>query len=361
MPKLVKHILIWTAYFGYVMVTDYILEGPYFNLLSGFLMYVSHNILLFYALLYCYRRLEFGTIRQLAGTVLRFGAAILLFICCRYVVVNHLMARWVNPEFAVWHPIEWWTLAVLWISRYGVIALAYHYFTSYSRKQREFKALAEERRLQEQQQLSLENKLLRAQIDPHFLYNALNALYARALPISNELGEAILKLAEIMRYAIKPNPTSRTVPLSEELEHIRNITDIARFRFNNKLCLELEFEGDFSNVRIVPLALITLTENVLKHAHLTDPATPGRIRLQWLEPGLLAFSTWNKKRSSREFPSHGIGLNNTMLRLREHYGDACTITVEDGVDYFNLVILIRHEAAGPGNAPAQNRGQVLRS
>lgn len=359
MPKVVKHMLIWTAYFWYVMLTDYILEGPYFNLLGGFLIYISHNILIFYTLLYCYRRLEWGTLRQIAGTVLRFGAAVLLFVCCRYLVVNYLMALWVDPGFAIWNSLEWWTLAVLWISRYGVIALAYHYFTSYSRKQHEFNAMAEARRLQEQQQLSLENKLLRAQIDPHFLYNALNALYARALPVSGELGKAILKLAEIMRYAIKPTPTNKTVPLVEEIDHIRNIIDIARFRFNNRLHLDLEIEGDFSGVQIVPLALITLSENVLKHANLSNQATPGRIRLHWQEAGLLTFSTWNTKRSSREFPSNGIGLNNTIQRLKDHYADACVIRIEDGIDHFSLEVIIRQES--PVGKPDQNLGQVLRS
>jgi LytS/YehU family sensor histidine kinase len=54
----------------------------------------------------------------------------------------------------------------------------------------------------------------------------------------------------------------------------------------------------------------------------------------------MSFTTWNKKRSSREFPSNGIGLNNTIQRLKEHYGDACRISVEDGVDYFHLVVLL---------------------
>jgi sensor histidine kinase YesM len=343
------------------MVTDSILEGSDFSLLGLVLIYLSHNLLLFYSLLYCYRRFDRSTVPKLLRSVLRFVAAILLFTACRYVVTDLLMARWVSPEYGEMKPLIWWTLALLWLSRYGVIALAFHYYTSYSRKQRELEVLAEERLLQEQQKLSLENKLLRAQIDPHFLYNALNALYAKAMPLSRDLGEAILKLAEIMRYAIKPNPTSKTVPLTEELDHIRNVIDIARYRFSNKLCLDLEVTGNFAAVQVVPLAFITLAENVLKHANLTDPAAPGRIRLYWQEPGVLVFTTWNKKRSSREFPSNGIGLNNTIQRLKDHHGNACEIGVEDGVDYFGLEIRIKSAVVPLNDGPDQNRGQVLRS
>ncbi len=341
MRKAITHTLIWLAYFGYVVVTDRILDGPGLSIVSEIFIYLSHNILLFYTLLYCHRRFEAGTARQLFYSVSRFAAAILLFIACRYLVLDCLLVWLVSPAPGDLPPLKWWTLAVLWVSRYAVIALAFHYFTSYSRKQREFEALAEERVLQEQQKLSLENKLLRAEIDPHFLYNALNALYAKAMPVSKDLGEAILNLAEIMRYAIKPNPTSKTVPLQEELEHLRNIINIARFRFNNRLCLELRIEGDFGNVQVPPLAFITLAENVLKHAALNDPAAPGRICLRWQEKGVLQFSTWNRKRNSREFPTNGIGLKNTIQRLKDHYGNACNISIEDGIDHFNLVVQLR--------------------
>jgi two-component system LytT family sensor kinase len=340
MPKALKHTLIWLAYFVYVVVTDRILDGPELSYVAEVFMYLSHNILLFYTLLYCYRHFNAGNARQLAFSVFRFAAALLIFLLCRYLVIDQLLTRTVSPEFGKLSPLKWWTLALLWISWYAVITLAFHYFGSYSRKRKEYEALAEERLLQEQQKLSLENKLLRAQIDPHFLYNALNALYAKALPLSEDLGEAILKLSEIMRYAVKPNPTSRTAPLREELDHLRNIIDIARFRFNNKIFLELEIEGDFGRVDVLPLAFITLAENVLKHAQLTDPAAPGRIHLQWLDTSVISFTTWNKKRSSNEFPSNGIGLNNTIQRLKDHYGDACKIAVEDGVDYFHLVVLL---------------------
>ncbi len=361
MPKILKHILIWLAYFAYVVVTDLILEGPDYSIAGAFLIYLSHPVLLFYALLYCYRSYNARSRRQLIGSILRFTGAVALFIACRYFIVDVVLARWISAEWGAIGRLQWWTLALLWISRYAVIALAFHYFTSYSRKQREFKALTGERYQQEQQRLHLENRLLRAQIDPHFLYNALNAFYARALPISKELGEAILKLSEIMRYAIKPNPTSKTVALTEELEHIRNVVDIARFRFNNKLHLELQADGDFTGVQVVPLAFITLAENVLKHANLSDSSAPGIIRLQWIAPATLLFSTWNRKRSSREFPSNGIGLNNTIQRLKDHFGDSCRIEVEDGVDYFSLKISLLLEGVHAISLPDQNLGQVLRS
>jgi len=361
MPKALKHILIWLAYFGYVVGTDRILDGPEVSMVAEVFMYLSHNILLFYSLLYCYRHFSASGSRELARSVLRFAGAVTLFLVCRYLITDELLARLVTPEYRDIPTLNWWTLALLWLSRYAVITLAFHYFTNYSRKLREYEALAEERLQQEQQKLSLENKLLRAQIDPHFLYNALNALYAKALPVSQHLGEAILKLSEIMRYAIKPNPTSKTVPLSEELEHLQNIIDIARFRFNNKLLLNLEIEGDFSRVEVLPLAFITLAENVLKHADLTHPAAPGRIRLQWLEHSVMAFTTWNKKRSSREFPSNGIGLNNTIQRLKDHYGDACRISVEDGIDHFHLVVLLRVTMPDITEPCVQNTGETLQS
>ncbi len=75
---------------------------------------------------------------------------------------------------------------------------------------------------------------LKAQINPHFLHNTLNFLYAKSLPYSSELSEGILTLSEIMRYSLeKEEDRGGKVLLTKEIEHVNNVIKIQQLRFDH--------------------------------------------------------------------------------------------------------------------------------
>ena len=100
-----------------------------------------------------------------------------------------------------------------------------------------------QRRILEAQKLQLETQIsqanfnfLKAQINPHFLHNTLNFLYAKSLPYSAELSEGILTLSDVMRYALSQgHQKDGKAPLKEEIEHVQNVIKISQLRYSNQL------------------------------------------------------------------------------------------------------------------------------
>jgi len=184
----------------------------------------------------------------------------------------------------------------------------------------------------------VEYKLLNSQINPHFLYNALNAFYTRAATYNEELASGIATLSDVMRYALSANLRSDgRVLLSEEVEHIRNVIDIYRLRFEDNIFLNFTVNGNMKGVYIQPLVLITLAENVFKHGniHLRDfPAT----MLLTVTDTQIRFETWNKNKKGIKESGTGIGVHNARVRLDNAYKNKYRIeTRNTGEEYFALL------------------------
>src|SRR6202012_5937473 len=113
----------------------------------------------------------------------------------------------------------------------------------------------------EKEKMQADYLFLKAQINPHFLHNTLNFLYARSLPLSPELSEGILTLSEIMRYSLDNREDGDgKVLLSHEIEHVYNIIRMQQLRFENTLQVQFNLSGEPDGQRILPFVLITLVE-----------------------------------------------------------------------------------------------------
>ncbi|OUJ71068.1 hypothetical protein BXP70_23180 [Hymenobacter crusticola] len=206
--------------------------------------------------------------------------------------------------------------------------------------------LERQKRLQEQKLRVAEHNLmqseitfLRSQINPHFLFNTLNFLYAQAYPHSEETAKGILLLSNIMRYALKDEEHEGKVMLESELKHLENYIAINQLRFDNKLQVHYEVLGSVQFMMIIPLVLITFVENCFKHGDLSDPQNPLVIRLQMVE-NRLSFFTHNKKRTGPKEKTTGIGLVNTQKRLELAYANRYTLAVQDEPEFFSYKLVI---------------------
>lgn len=223
-----------------------------------------------------------------------------------------------------------------------VFALAYVFGLSTIRKQREINNLQKNNILAERknknreiQNILLQNAFLRAQINPHFLYNTLNFFYAESLRYSEPLAEGILTLSQIMRYSLKQQEGSKDekVLLSDEIEHIENVIKINRLRYKNNLFLHFEVEGNTRGVYIVPFVLITITENVFKHGEINNPDFPATIKIK-VDKSSLSLYCFNKKKGGIKEPGTGIGMENTRQRLAYEYGESFSLTSKDLDGFF---------------------------
>jgi two-component system, LytTR family, sensor kinase len=214
-------------------------------------------------------------------------------------------------------------------------------YLTYLRDERKQRKILEEQKMQLEVEKSQANfNFLKAQINPHFLHNTLNFLYAKSLPYSSELSEGILTLSDIMRYALSEgNAKDGKAPLKDEIEHVRNVIKINQLRFSNKLNVGFDVEGVVNGAMIIPFVLITLVENSFKHGDLKSTEHPIDIKLR-INGNQLYFVCSNRKKTGPKELSTGIGLDNIKKRLDLAYGNNYSFVVKDERDIYTTELTI---------------------
>ncbi|HOY19369.1 MAG TPA: histidine kinase [Haliscomenobacter sp.] len=174
----------------------------------------------------------------------------------------------------------------------------------------------------EKQKTQAELDALKAQLDPHFLFNNLNSLYSLALEENPKTPEAILKLSENLRYVLYEG-IGTEVDLQKEIQHLSNYFQLQQWRFGEEMEITLDIDVEKNEESIAPLLLLPLVENSFKHVGRNRTglyAVRGKIRLL---DGKMIFSLQNtigEKSALLNTPmSGGIGLVNLQKRLEILY------------------------------------------
>ncbi len=192
-----------------------------------------------------------------------------------------------------------------------------------------------------QQQLKKEKELislayqaevgaLKAQIQPHFLFNTLNSISATVLPEQEATRILIAKLADTFRYALR-STTEDLVPLAVELEFIENYLALEKEHFTHRLRVEILADETITDASIPPMLLQPLVENAIKHG-IGPSKTGGKIKITCREDnGFVAIHVCDSGLGyegdlSTMTKSGGIGLRNTMLRLERLYNEKIQIS-----------------------------------
>lgn len=214
-------------------------------------------------------------------------------------------------------------------------------YLTHLRDERKQRKVLEAQKMQLEVEKSQANfNFLKAQINPHFLHNTLNFLYAKSLPYSSELSEGILTLSDIMRYALSEgNAKDGKAPLKDEIEHVRNVIKINQLRFSNNLNVKFNVEGVVNGATIIPFVLITLVENAFKHGDLKSTQHPIEISLV-IDHSKLYFYCRNKKKNGPKELSTGIGLDNIQKRLDLAYGKDYSLNIKDEADFYTTELTI---------------------
>jgi two-component system LytT family sensor kinase len=162
-------------------------------------------------------------------------------------------------------------------------------------------------------------EMLRYQLNPHFLFNALNSIRASIDEDSQRAKRLVTEFSEFLRYSLL-NGDSANVPLRDELEALRNYLAIEKIRFEEKLDVTFDIDPAAEEVRLPVFLLHPLVENAIKHG-MTNAATPLRIRVMArLDQGLLSVEVANTgclRESSCEASGTGTGLKNVRRRLAQ--------------------------------------------
>lgn len=176
-----------------------------------------------------------------------------------------------------------------------------------------------------------ELSFLRAQINPHFLFNQLNTIYALVAEHNPRALEAISGLSELLRYLLYH--IDQTVPLSKEMDYIRQYIALQQFKYERPVRVGLTISGDLTDVMVQPLLLIPFVENAFKHGLVSELDEQLSISLD-AEPDFVHFRCHNVKSQGKKDGLGGIGIENVRRRLELLYADRYTLAITDTPDHF---------------------------
>ena len=180
----------------------------------------------------------------------------------------------------------------------------------------------------ENDQLQAELRQLKAQIQPHFLFNTLNSIYALAIRQDERTADTIVKLSEFLRYIIRDAHQDK-VALAKEIHYIANYIDLQKARLRDAVLVNYQLEGDVRSLEIAPLLLFSFIENAFKYGVSPDEESQIDIHL-FIQTTSLSLDVANKKVQVSSFePSTGVGLQNTRERLRLLYPDNHQLVIDD--------------------------------
>ena len=196
----------------------------------------------------------------------------------------------------------------------------------------------------ENERLTAELNFLKAQINPHFLFNTLNNLYYLAYTQSPKSTEVIAKLSQMMRYMIYDS-NHPLVPLSKEIEYMENYISLERLRLNEEIPIRLNVEGGNPNdYLIAPLIFITFLENAFKHGVSNNHPKA------WVSVSILLKDNecvYRVENSKIPFvkpeagEKSGIGLQNVKRRLELSYPGKHSLTVSDLSDRYAVELNVQ--------------------
>ncbi|MBD2769889.1 histidine kinase [Hymenobacter sp. BT664] len=246
-----------------------------------------------------------------------------------------LLGKWKWPYSGGWATF---TFGVIGMGRYLIVwVLAYHFFVVGERlaqvQVRELHAAAARRQA--------ELDLLRSQINPHFLFNALNSVRALTLSDPHRARTAVTQLADLLRYTLNYEQ-HQLISLREELTAVHDYLALEQTRFGpERLRLDVAVPSELLSWPVPPATLLTLVENAVKHGISATPnggvlrlvAQPmptetgaaAYLSLEVSQPGHLPLTPLARPAGQRG----GLGLLNTRQRLRSLYGDAASLTLQE--------------------------------
>ena len=195
---------------------------------------------------------------------------------------------------------------------------------------------------EQRQRLEAELKTLKAQINPHFLFNSLNNIYSLSLDKSDLAPEMILKLSDLMSYIIY-DAREEFVPLKKELEFIENHIDLERIRVNNRVDTSFESDENLWQYNIAPLLFTPFIENAFKYVSAQGNQKAFiNIKLSENNNELHFFieNSAEEELTTFEHNNHGIGIENVKKSLKLIYPDKHKLEIEHSSTKFSISLKI---------------------
>ncbi|HEX6849243.1 MAG TPA: histidine kinase [Chitinophagaceae bacterium] len=224
-------------------------------------------------------------------------------------------------------------VGILCLLTHAGIPLIIRFFKLWTWKQRDWLRA-------QQEKITAELQLLKAQVHPHFLFNTLNNIYSFSLDRSPKTPDLILKLSSLLSYMLYDCKADE-VRLEKEVEIMKNYIDLEKERYGDKIEISWNVEGKINDKFISPLLMLPFLENAFKHG------ASEQIEKPWLEVNItmtgdvLKFGIVNSKNEDAFYNENGIGVNNVKKRLEFLYPGRYELKINDEGDFFVVSFTVK--------------------
>lgn len=193
------------------------------------------------------------------------------------------------------------------------------------------------------EKLKSEVSYLRAQINPHFLFNTLNSLYALTLAKSDDAPEAVLKLSGMMRYVVTESRKDH-VSLDKEINYIKNYISLQQLRMDSGTQFTFSLKGDATGKQVAPLVLIPFIENAFKYGLNPEKDSSIEIHID-IKDTELSLNVKNNKVTGilPEDEASGHGMENTKQRLHYLYPRKHKLLIFENTETFEVKLTLNLE------------------
>ncbi|HPN39395.1 MAG TPA: histidine kinase [Melioribacteraceae bacterium] len=339
--RIYLHILFWIGYLSYYTFQSGYYNNDYLEMFKGYLIYLPILLAATYFTNY-YVVPKFLLTKQYFKFVIIFIISAIIFILSMKSVfwlylapkyynkmglVGYYKAGFFYPTYLMAHAISIYFIVFV----FGFIKLTKRWFINNQITQ-ELK----------KEKLEAELKFLKAQMNPHFLFNVLNSLYALALKQSDKTADMILKLSAMMDYILYESKND-FILIEKELKLIYDYVELEKLRYGEKLNFNFIISGKTDNVYLPPLILFPFIENSFKHgvSNSVDHSYIN-VTLNLLESKIEFIIENNKpKYIINHQKKEGIGLNNVLKRLELIYQNKYTFEKSETENTFLIKLNIK--------------------
>jgi LytS/YehU family sensor histidine kinase len=326
------HVCFWLVYLSYRVydIQEYIgvrRALVYVSLPMGFALVASY-------IHYFFILPDWLTTKKSAPYLLKLLALLVVVTTLRILLENQVFPS-ITPDTDYYKTLKvsrvistvWDTLAFIVFT--GMIRFTVNWFVLENRKKQ-----------LENEKLAAELNYLKAQINPHFLFNTLHNLNYLVYSKSENATEVIIKLSNIMRYMIY-EANKNEVLLQKEITYMNDYIALESLRLNQSFKLDFNIEGNTQDALVAPLVLITFLENAFKHG------VSDQEENCWIKANLsvtadqIRFTVNNKKLDKTpERERSGFGLENVTKRLQLIYPERHSIRIDNRANTFHIDLTI---------------------
>jgi len=334
---IVRHLLFWIAVFIYFIITT---EIEYYNSYQEAI--ASKVILISMQIITAYSCLLVLIPRYLTPKKnVQFGFGLLVLLACVFVLFIYIMEFYYQPKYfesigalTEYDSLKGFRDHIFKIQTFAGKSIKFLTPTILLVTAKFYKDQQAYLQLNEQKK-SNELSTLKHQLNPHFLFNTLNNLYALSIKKSDEAPEMIAKLSEMLDYMLY-GCNDKFVPLQKEIELIENYLALEKVRYGKRVTIQFANNVD-AHVKIAPLILLTFIENAFKHG-VSQELKEAYIHIQIaLKENYIHFDISNSTAKNKgSINKERIGLSNVKKQLELLYIGDYSLDIKDDKNHFNV-------------------------